>query len=324
MNTRLTATAARAIRRTSAAIADKLSYSPASRWALSAGLTLLVSKPQRINQIRPVADWAVFRASAVVPGTRVDKVAGPLRGDWVRAPGATDGAGVVLVLHGSGYLICSARTHRGFASHLSRYSGMPALVLDYRLAPDHVFPAAEDDALAAYRWLLTQGHHPHQIVLAGDSAGGHLAVAVALRARLENLPAPGALALFGPLIDPAYRASGADPRTRNQPFDPRLAARAVGVYVGDHDVDDPRLCLLNADLSGLPPAQLHYGTREVMRADAEEFAMRMTAAGGRCEKRVWPGLMHGYWLWPRGNGRTSLQAAGAFLRTAVAEADTAS
>jgi monoterpene epsilon-lactone hydrolase len=321
--TRFGATA-RAARRTSLAVVDKLSYSPIARSALTVGMTAALSNPPLINRMRPVADWAITRTSAAVPGTRVERVAGPLRGDWVRAPGTAQGAGVVLVLHGSGYLICSARTHRGFASHLSRYSGMPALVIDYRLAPDHPFPAAEDDAMAAYRWLLAEGHPPHRVVVAGDSAGGHLAVAMALRARSEGLPAPAALALFAPLIDPAYRAAFADRRIRRQPLDPRVAARAVGLYVGGHDVDDPRLCLLNADLSGLPPTQLHYGTRELMRADAEAFAGRMIASGVRCDERVWPGLIHGYWLWPRDHGRTSLKTAGMFLRTAVAEAGTAS
>lgn len=320
----MTAARSRAIRRTSMAVSDRLTYSPIARAALTACLRLMLSNPGSLSRIRPAADRVVTRASAVVPGTRVDKVSGPVRGDWVRAPVATGDAGVVLVLHGSGYLICSARTHRGFASHLSRYSGLPALVIDYRLAPEHRFPAAEDDAMAAYRALLARGHHPDRLVLAGDSAGGHLAVAVALRARREGLPAPGALALFGPLIDPAYRASIADSRTRCQPLDPRLAARAIALYVGNHDVDDPRLCLLNADLSGLPPTQVHYGTREVMRADAEAFVARMTASGGRCDERVWPGLMHGYWLWPSDQGRASLKTAGLFLRAAVADADTAS
>jgi acetyl esterase/lipase len=245
-------------------------------------------------------------------------------GEWVWAPQADDGVGAILVLHGSGYLICSSRTHRGFASHLSKYSGMPTFAIDYRLAPEHPFPAAEDDAFAAYRWLLAQGHDPEKIVIAGDSAGGHLAVGLALRLRNEGLPTPAALALFGPLIDPAYRACIADARTRQQPLDPRAAARAIALYVGDFDPADPRLCLLNADLSSLPPIQIHYGTREVMRADAEAFAELVRAAGGRCEEQVWPGLMHGYWLWPRDQGWTSLETAGLFLRNAVAEADTAS
>jgi monoterpene epsilon-lactone hydrolase len=320
----MTVGTARVIRRTSLAIVDGLSYSRLARSAFTATLDALVSNQQLLNQIRPVADWTIARTSPTVPGARVQRIRMPVRGEWVRAPATQDGVGVVLVLHGSGYLICSSRTHRGFASHLSQYSNMPAFVIDYRLAPDHRFPAAEDDAMAAYRWLLGQGYDPKKVVFAGDSAGGHLAVAVALRARLEGLPPPAALTLFGPLIDPSYRASIADPRGRRQPLDPRAAARAVALYVGDCDPADPRLCLLNADLAALPPTQVHYGTREVMRADAEAFVARMTASGGRCDERVWPGLMHGYWLWPNGHGRESLKTAGSFIRTAVTEADTAS
>lgn len=243
--------------------------------------------------------------------------------EWTATPNdARDAA--LLYLHGGGYVIGSLDSHRHLVAAAGRAAGIAALALDYRLAPEHPFPAAEDDALAAYRWLLAQGHDPAKIVVAGDSAGGHLAVALALRLGSEGLPAPAALALFGPLIDPSYRACIADSRTRRQPLDPRAAARAVALYVGDHDAEDPRLCLLNADLSNLPPIQIHYGSREVMRADAEAFAAQVLASGGRCDEQMWPRLMHGYWLWPRDGGLTSLQVAGHFLRTTVAEADTAS
>jgi len=317
-------TTAKVLRRRSLAVVDRLTYISLSRFTFNIMLEVLVSQQWLFAGLRPTADYVIARTAPVVPGVRVQRVSGPVRGEWVRAPEADDAAGVMLVLHGSGYLVCSARTHRGFASHLSEYSGIPAFSIDYRLAPEHPFPAAEDDAFAAYRWLLAQGHDPAKIVVAGDSAGGHLAVALALRLRGEGLPAPAALALFGPLIDPSYRASIADPRNRRQPLDPRAAKRAVGLYVGDHDPEDPRLCLLNADLSDLPPIQVHYGSREVMRADAELFAAAVIAAGGRCDEQMWPGLMHGYWLWPRDGGLTSLQVAGHFLRTTVAEADTAS
>jgi acetyl esterase/lipase len=321
MNARTTA---KVIRRRTITLVDRLTHVPASRLTLNIMLNVLVSQQWLFTGLRPAADYLITHTAPVVPGVRVKRVSRQVRGEWVWAPQADDAAGVVLVLHGSGYLICSSRTHRGFASHLSEYSGMPTFTVDYRLAPEHPFPAAEDDAFAAYRWLLAQGHDPAKIVVAGDSAGGHLAVALAVRLRSEGLPLPAALALFGPLIDPSYRACIADPRVRSQPLDPRTAKRAVALYVGNHDDQDPRLCLLNADLSNLPPIQIHFGSREVMRADAEAFAKQVVELGGRCDEQLWPGLMHGYWLWPRDGGLTSLQVAGHFLRTAIAEASNAS
>ncbi|WP_292990808.1 alpha/beta hydrolase [Mycobacterium sp.] len=314
-------TTAKVLRRRTLTIVDRLTYVPVSRLTLNTLLNVLVSQQWLFTGLRPAADNLIARTSPVVPGVLVVPVSDPVRGEWVRAPDNDDAAGVILVLHGSGYLICSSRTHRGFASHLSEYSGMPAFTVDYRLAPEHPFPAAEDDAFAAYRWLLEQGHDPAKIVVAGDSAGGHLAVALAVRLRNEGLPLPAALALFGPLIDPSYRACIADPRVRSQPLDPRTARRAVALYVGDHDDQDPRLNLLNADLSDLPPIQIHFGSREVMRADAEAFAKQVVELGGRCDEQLWPGLMHGYWLWPRDGGFTSLQVAGQFLRSAVGLVD---
>jgi acetyl esterase/lipase len=283
-----------------------------------------VANPSLLVRLRPSLDAAIARMSPVVPGTEVVPARLPLGGEWVRGPGVrvpVRGEGpVILVLHGSGYVACSARTHRGFASHLSTHSGILALTVNYRLAPESPFPAAEDDSFAAYRWLLDRGYDPAKVVIAGDSAGGHLAVAVALRAKREGFPGPAALSLFGPLIDPAFRASSADPRSRKQPLNPKLAARALAIYVGGHDVDDPRLCLLNADLSELPPIDLHYGSEELMRADAEAFAAKVIAAGGQCDTRMWPGLMHGYWLRPldERRGLTSLMTAGQFLEAAVA------
>jgi monoterpene epsilon-lactone hydrolase len=314
---------AKGLQRRSIAALDGLSYLPFARVSFNLMLNGLLARQSMLARLRPFADYAVARTSPALPGTLVRPGPPGIPGEWVCPPGVDSDLGVVLVLHGSGYLICSARTHRGFASRVSKYSGMPAFVIDYRLAPEHPFPAAEDDALAAYRWLLDQGHDPTKVVVAGDSAGGHLAVGLALRAKAEGLPPPAGLALFGPLIDPAYRASIADPRSRRQPLDPRAAARAVALYVGDFDPADPRLCLLNADLADLPPTQVHYGSREVMRADAEAFAELVRTAGGRCEEVLWPGLMHGYWLWPRRDDGSlqSLRTAGEFLRATVGQAD---
>ncbi|MBV8861092.1 MAG: alpha/beta hydrolase fold domain-containing protein [Mycobacterium sp.] len=127
-----------------------------------------------------------------------------------------------------------------------------------------------------------------------------------------------AIARSSPVV-PGVRVEPGRGPVRRQPLDPRAAARAVALYVGVGDPADPRLCLLNADLSGFPPTQLHYGAREVMRADAETFAKLVRTAGGRCEECMWPGLMHGYWLWPQRHDGSldSLTTAGAFLRAVV-------
>ncbi|OAT69808.1 hypothetical protein AWB85_19320 [Mycobacteroides immunogenum] len=254
-------------------------------------------------------------ASFPVRGTVIRSPDGPVRGEWVYAPAARDDGGVVLLLHGSGYAICSPRTHRGFASHLSECSGLPVFTAQYRRAPESVFPAAEDDALAAYRSLLDTGYRPDQITVAGDSAGGHLAITLPGRARAEGLQPPAALALFGPLIDPSFAASLTDRRIRGNPLHPRVGQRILALYVAGHDVQDPRLSVLNGDLGALPPMQLHYGTLEVMRADNERFARQVRSSGGICETYEWPGLVHGYWMLPRqmaAAGR-SIEIAARFL-----------
>lgn len=257
--------------------------------------------------------------SRPVRGCRVEEVRESIRGEWVRAPDIDEDAGVVMLLHGSGYVGCSPKTHRGFASHISRHSRLPVFAPHYRLAPEHPFPAADDDAVAAYRWLLAQGYDAANIAVVGDSAGGHLAIAVAARACVENLPAPAALALFGPLIDPSFKTAMADARTQYSPIDPDVGRRFLALYVGSYDVDDRRLSALHAAASGLPPIQLHYGTLELMRAEAELFAARVTQAGGSCQQCVWPNLVHGYWLFPRlvPEAQESLRIAGQFVHDAV-------
>jgi acetyl esterase/lipase len=258
-------------------------------------------------------------ASRPVRGCRVDAMRGTTSGEWVRAPGVDDAGGAVLLLHGSGYVGCSPRTHRGFASYISLYSGLPVFAARYRLAPEHPFPAADDDAFAAYRWLLGQGFSPAKIVVVGDSAGGHLAIALAIRARAEGVPVPAALTLFSPLIDPSFQTAMSDPRRRRNPVDPNIARRFVALYIGRHDVDDPRLSLLRASAAGLPHIQLHYGTLEFMRAEAELFADHVTHAGGSCPQCVWPIQVHGYWMFPQfiPEARESLHVAGRFIRDAV-------
>ena len=189
----------------------------------------------------------------------------------VKVAGA-DGDGVILYLHGGGYVIGSARTGANLAAPLARRTGLQAVSLDYRLAPEAAFPAAVDDALAAYKELLEGGR---EIFVAGDSAGGGLALALVLAARREGLPLPAAVVVFSPWAD--LTLSGASMDTRGD-FDP-LFSRAhmdayVDHYLAGHDPKDELASPLLADLTGLPPLLIQVGSAEVLLDDSLGLAAR--------------------------------------------------
>lgn len=218
----------------------------------------------------------------VVPG---ELVRGPLVGDRRDA--------VVLYMHGSGFVFCSLGSHRGLVARVSEVTGVPVFSLDYRLAPEHRFPAAHDDVLAAYRWLLDQGYEPQRIVVAGDSAGAHLSVALAVELRRLRLPQPGLLVLLSPYLDPSWELAFARDRQSPDPFFvPEAGRRCVNLYFAGADLTDPRIDLINTDPAGLPPMLLQVGGSECMSAAAEVFAARVNEAGGTCELQVWPGQIH--------------------------------
>ena len=125
--------------------------------------------------------------------------------------------------------------------------------------------------------------------------------------------------ILGPLVHPSFKTAMADRRKVLDPINPRVAQRFLALYTGNDDIDDPRLSLLHASAGGLPPIQMHYGTLEVMRAEAELFAARVTEAGGPCVQRVWPNLLYGYWLFPQfvPEAWASLHSAGRFVHDAV-------
>lgn len=245
-----------------------------------------------------------------------------VRGEWVRGPHVQDGGAVVLYIHGSGYVLCSARTHRGLVSRVSSACVVPALSIEYRMAPEHCFPAAADDALAAYRWLLEQGFAGRDIVVAGDSAGGHLAITLACDARRLGLPAPAGLVLFSPLTDPTLALGAERDRICCDPMVTARGARVlVDLYTRGADPEDPRLAPLRCDPAGLPPMLLQTGERELLSADGEAFAALVDAAGGSCELQVWPGQVHVfqalYRLVPE--AQLAIDEAGRFIRRVLAQ-----
>jgi len=211
----------------------------------------------------------------------------------VQVEGA-DGDAVILYLHGGGYQVGSARTGANLAAPLSRRTGLPAVSLDYRLAPENPFPAAVDDALAAYKALLESGR---RIVIAGDSAGGGLALATMLAARREGLPMPAAAVVFSPWTD--LTLSGASLDTRGD-FDPLFSrehiAEYADSYLAGHDPKDELASPLFADLRGLPPLLIQVGSAEVLLDDALQLAVRAAEQEVDVSLDVVAGAPHVYQL----------------------------
>ncbi|WP_243773895.1 alpha/beta hydrolase [Actinomadura barringtoniae] len=224
--------------------------------------------------------------------------------------------GVVLYLHGSAYMLASARTHRGLTSRLSVMTGLPVFAVDYRLAPEHVFPAAADDVRAAYEWLVRQGFE--RIVVAGDSAGGHLAVDLALQLRREGRPGPAALVLFSPLVDLTLRQAMRRERERRDPMISAVRARRlVELYTSAADPGDPRLAFTFGPDDLLPPTLIQAGGAEMLAADAEYLAGLIRSSGGECELEIWPDQMHVFQAMPVlvPEAGPALARAASFVRT---------
>ncbi|MBU2953906.1 alpha/beta hydrolase [Marinobacter sp. F3R08] len=178
--------------------------------------------------------------------------------------------GTILYLHGGGYIIGSSRTHRGITGHLAKTSGCQVITPDYRLAPEHPFPAALDDAEACWKGLLDEGRKPEQIAVAGDSAGGGLSVALAMRLRNQGLTLPASLTVFSPWVD----------LTQEQLYapdcEPVLQAswtrKAAKLYAGEASLTNPLISPIFGDLSGLPPLLIQAGSQEILLNDAERLA----------------------------------------------------
>jgi len=226
-------------------------------------------------------------------GTTIEVVdAGGVPAEWVSVAGAP-GDAVLLYLHGGGYCIGSINTHRGMAARLAQACRARALNLDYRLAPEHPHPAAVDDAVAAYRWLLDRGVAPAQIVLGGDSAGGGLVMATLLALRDAGHPLPVAGFCLSPWVD--LECSG-ETMTTKADVDPMVGkdglTEMAAAYAGDHELRHPLVSPLHADLSGLPPLLIQVGTAETLLDDAVRLADRARNAGMDVRLEAWDDLVH--------------------------------
>lgn len=203
----------------------------------------------------------------------------------------------LLYLHGGGYVIGSAQSHRHMAAAIAGAAGAVTLAPDYRLAPEDAFPAALDDAVAGYDWLQAKGWRPEQITIAGDSAGGGLTLATLLRLKEQGGSQPGAAVAISPWTD--MTASGASHQSKAD-VDPMVTMSNLrgyaDMYRGERTLDDPLVSPLFGDLAGLPPLLIQVGGDEILLDDAREFHARAEAAGGDSSLEVWDGMIH-VWHW---------------------------
>jgi acetyl esterase/lipase len=232
-------------------------------------------------------------AMSVMPeGSLVEPVAAAtVPAEWLYAPDA-DESRVLLYLHGGGYLLGSIATHRSLAARIAVAAGIRALIIDYRLAPEHPFPAALEDAVAAYDFLLDQGFAPERVAIGGDSAGGGLAIATLIALRDSNRPLPGAAIALSPWTD--LEATGESIQTRADPMlgskDDLLATASL--YLNGADPRTPTASPLYGDLAGLPAIAIQVGTAEKLLDDSTRIAERIRSVGGEVELEVFADLIH--------------------------------
>lgn len=243
-----------------------------------------------------------------------DAAGGSMAAELLGTPQA-DPRKLIIYYHAGGFVFGSLASHRALCSYLAQFSGARVLNVDYRLAPEHPAPAAHDDAFAAYQWALANGYAASAIALAGDSAGGNLALSTAVRARNQGLPLPAAIVALSPALDLA--SEGESHRTVDDPFITReLMGFFNAMYVPGGDVRSPTVTpFYSAELQGLPPVQLQVGSRERLRDDAVAMAARLKAPGVEVECSLWDGMVHCWQLFAPvlDEALASLEQAGRFM-----------
>jgi epsilon-lactone hydrolase len=268
---------------------------------------------RRARRVFGVAPWL---SRLRTHGVRIEPVQGAgARGEWI-VPERPE-TGLIFYIHGGGYVACSAATHRTLTAALARLSRRRVFAVDYRLAPEHPFPAALDDVVAGYHWVAGQGIPPGAIALAGDSAGGGLVLATLLRLRDSGAALPAAAVCFSPWTD--LTASGASIRThdgRDPMFRSTDIARFAAIYLAGTAGTNPYASPVFADLGGLPPVLLQVAAEELLLDDSRRVHEAIQKAGGVSRLDVFPGMFH---VWQMLDGlvpeaRVALERAAAFIQ----------
>lgn len=239
-----------------------------------------------------------------------------LHAEWLTPENAVDGK-LLLYLHGGAYIMGSRSTHRELASHIASATGVRTLLPEYRLAPEHPFPAAIDDAVGVYRDLIADGHAAHDIVIAGDSAGGGLTMATLLSLRDAREPLPAAACMLSPWLDLSATGESMTTRMHSDPwFKPSDMPIVASYYCEESQLRHPLASPVFADLSDLPPLYIQVGEDEILLSDSTRCAERVRAAGGNIELEIWPGMWHVFQVFVHRmpESREAIRKIGAFVR----------
>jgi monoterpene epsilon-lactone hydrolase len=244
-----------------------------------------------VTQMR--SDWDAAFGGSITSVTCVRVSAGGVDGKWISPANASEDK-AILYFHGGGFRIGSVSSHRDLIAQIALASGCRVLAINYRLAPEHRFPAALDDAIAAYGWMLDCGLKSANVALAGDSAGGNLVLATMLALRERRLPLPVSAVLMSPWTDLAATGASYVSRAEADPIHqrPMILALARNYLGGQGDPYDPLASPLYADPGGLPPLLIQVGDRETVLDDSVMFAELARAAGVDVDLQVWDGMIH--------------------------------
>ena len=236
--------------------------------------------------------WLVWLHSL---GVNIERVELPVKGEWI-SPGEFSREGpIVYYLHGGGYISGSAKSCRPITATLARHLRTRVFGLDYRLAPESRFPAGLDDAVAGYRWLLASGIHSKSIAVVGDSAGGGMTLALALRLRDAGEPLPACLVCLSPWTDMTGNSESLTTNSeRDSMFVGEDIERYANVYLGEQSRENPLASPLLADLGGLPPLLIQVGRDEVLLDDARTLHEKFQAAGGSSTLHIYEDVPHGW------------------------------
>jgi epsilon-lactone hydrolase len=291
----------------------------------AAPLDLVIERIRRVYRswtrdtpvVQMRSDWDAAFQPCAVPVLYERVSAGSVDGEWIAGSDAHHDK-AILYFHGGGFRLGSVSSHRELIARIAEASGCRVLAINYRLAPEHRFPAPLEDAIAAYGWMLDQGLGPENIAFAGDSAGGNLVLAAMLSLRERGTPLPAAAVLLSPWTDLAATGASYVSRADADPIHarPMILALAKNYLGNDGDPRDPMASPLYADLIGLPPLLIQVGDRETVLDDSVRFADKARAARIDVELQIWDGMIHVFQLFASelAEARQAIESIAKFLK----------